>query len=648
VNDTAQNPGNTPSEPLARPLEPALASTASHIIIGRHRVGQFLRASIVAVLVGLLSSSLLGDSSTTVTLALVAVFLTVAHAFARRGRIALASGLMLSSMSALMCYQAFHSGGLHDEALTAFPALLIFASMFGTRKHFFWVLGAVIATLCTITAGNLMGWHANGIQPPSWMMLVNLLSILLVTAYFIWLMAADLRLTMARLRQENQRLSASLAQVDRMAHHDALTGLPNRMLARLRFEQALALAQRAGHGAAVIFLDLDNFKTINDSLGHTRADQLLRDVAARLLESVRTGDTVSRQGGDEFLVLLATVRDEADAAHTAGRILERLAAPFTIDGLQIYVTCSLGVALYPHSGADFDTLLKNADEAMYQAKDGGRNTYRFHDPRQHSEIAEALQLMTGLRKALGNGELRLHYQPQIDLASGRVVGAEALLRWAHPTLGMVAPARFIPLAERSGFIAELGRWVLLEACRQARQWQQDGLAPLAVAVNLSPVQFRRDEVERDVTGALASTGLAPQLLELELTESVLFDESDNLGAIFGRLRALGVRLAIDDFGTGYSNLGYLKRFAVQRLKIDRSFVRRLSVDAHDESIVRAIIDVAHNLGLATVAEGVEDEATLARLVQMGCEFAQGYLWAPALPSADFVEFVRARELVPAG
>jgi EAL domain-containing protein (putative c-di-GMP-specific phosphodiesterase class I) len=308
--------------------------------------------------------------------------------------------------------------------------------------------------------------------------------------------------------------------------------------------------------------------------------------------------------------------------------------------MEVSTTGSLGIAMFPKDGSDIDSLLKHADLAMYRAKDAGRNAFRFFDAEMNNSVVEHLQLTTGIRQALRNGEFQLYYQPQFELSTGRIVGAEALLRWRHETLGFIPPAKFIPVAEHSGLIHDLGAWVLTQACRQTKRWQTEGLNNLVIAVNVSPVQFRRDDIEREVATALADSGLAPSFIELELTESLLLADSAHLSGVLKRLRGMGIQFSIDDFGTGYSNLGYLSRFDVERLKIDQSFVRRMLENPSDEGIVRAIIEMAHCLKLQVVAEGIEDAPTLERLTALGCEFGQGYHWSPALPADDFAQYCR--------
>ncbi len=607
------------------------------------RLHQVLLALIAAIAVGLTIALSKQGWAAAAMLGVALLSLALAFHFNRRGQVARAASVMLLTLTVVMGGLVFLSQGLHDEAVIAFPGLLIFASMFSSRPVFIGLLLAMVAMLVGVVGADLSGWHASAVEPNSWGQLVNVVSILAVTAFFVWLLASDLRRAMARLQAEKIRLQESHARIEFLAHRDALTNLPNRTLARDRLSQILSNARRSGSMVAVLFLDLDNFKTVNDSLGHGAGDQLLCLVAERLMASVRETDTVSRQGGDEFLILLGSVEGEESATRVATKIMEQLAQPLWVNGLEVVATGSLGIAMFPRDGADEDSLLKNADMAMYRAKDAGRNAFRFFDAEMNSSVVEHLHLTAGIRTALTNGEFRLHYQPQFELATGRIVGAEALIRWNHPTLGFIPPGKFIPVAERNGLINDIGSWVLDTACRQTKTWQDRGLGGLVIAVNVSPVQFRRDDIEREVATAIETCAINPACIELELTESLLVADSVHLSAVLARLSGMGVKLAIDDFGTGYSNLGYLKRFAVERLKIDQSFVRDMTQNPHNDGIVRAIIEMAHCLQLEVVAEGVEDQATLERLQTLGCEFGQGYLWSPALPPDEFAAYVQARQ-----
>ncbi|WP_322628994.1 EAL domain-containing protein [Halothiobacillus sp.] len=437
---------------------------------------------------------------------------------------------------------------------------------------------------------------------------------------------------------------AAQQQVEYLAYHDVLTGLPNRLVARDHFELAMSFADRENTKVALVFLDLDNFKVINDSLGHGIGDALLQGVATRLKTCLRDTDTLCRQGGDEFLIVLSAVPDLDAISHAAVKILAQMMDTFTIDGNELFTSLSIGIAVYPDDGNDYDTLLKRADTAMYQAKEAGRSTYRFYAEQMNLDAHEHLQIRNSLRKGVEREEFVLHYQPQINLSSHAVIGAEALIRWNHPEFGLIPPGRFIHLAEASGLIIQMGEWVLHEACRQAVAWRQAGLPELVMAVNLSAVQFRRGDLEQSVIQALTQSGLDPALLELELTESILIQDTEKVMGMVQRLKALGVKLSIDDFGTGYSSLSYLKRFAVDKLKIDQSFVRDMADDPNDAVIVRTIIQMAKSLNLKTIAEGVETERQLALLQLQHCDEVQGYYFAAPMPAEEFARYLAGKQL----
>jgi diguanylate cyclase (GGDEF)-like protein/PAS domain S-box-containing protein len=438
-----------------------------------------------------------------------------------------------------------------------------------------------------------------------------------------------------------QRRQAN-ARVEWLSHFDPLTSLANLSLLGDRFTHALSMAQRSGLTMSLMTLDLDHFKNINDTLGRHIGDALLVEVARRIQAVVREEDTVSRQGGDEFVMLLPSA-DVAGAAHLAERLLATIATHYQIDTHELLTTPSIGIAMYPADGEDFETLTKNADIAMYRAKLDGRNCYRFFAADMQTHSTHTLRIENALRRACERGQLSLHYQPQVALDSARVVGAEALLRWQHPELGQVSPAEFIPIAEASGQIVQIGEWVLRTAVRQMKAWLDLGLtgadAPFVMAVNLSVVQFRHPHLVDLVMQILQEEQLAPEHLELELTEGVAL--SDPLGAIavMDALHARGIRLSVDDFGTGYSSLNYLKRFKVYKLKIDQSFVRELTEDPEDKAIVSATISLARSLGLKTIAEGVETAGQLAFLRDNGCDEVQGYYYSKPLPMAEFEAFL---------
>ena len=424
-----------------------------------------------------------------------------------------------------------------------------------------------------------------------------------------------------------------------LTHHDALTRLPNHRLFRDRLIQAIAFAERTESKIAMLVIDLDQFKTINDTLGHNVGDQVLTRVAGRLKQRIRDTDTLCRQGGDEFLLLLPNLSDPETCVTFLGELMVNLLDPFEVEGRELTTSASVGIAVYPDDGADFETLLKKAELAMYRAKDAGRNTYRFFSESMNDDAVEQLGMHFGLRRALEAGQFVLHYQPQIEIATGTLIGAEALIRWNHPELGQIAPGRFIPVAEENGLIVPIGDWVLREACREAVRWKQAGMIEPLVAVNLSALQFKRGNIESSVRSALEESGLEAGMLELELTESILIRDTDNVLATIKRLKAMGVKLSIDDFGTGYSSLSYLKRFEVDKLKIDQTFIRDLATDPDNAAIVRAIIQMARSLGLRTIAEGVESKQVLDHLRIYHCDEAQGYYHARPMPAAEFMAFI---------
>lgn len=425
-----------------------------------------------------------------------------------------------------------------------------------------------------------------------------------------------------------------------LSYHDSLTGLPNRSLLRDRLEQALQASVQHGTQGALLYLDLDRFKNINDSLGHEVGDKLIEKVARRLQDSLGAQATLSRQGGDEFFVLLTESGDAAQVARYAQTLLDRIAEPFDIDGQTISTSLSIGITLYPDDAGDSETLLKQADAALFYAKAAGRNVFRFFTDDMNIDARERLELENSLRRAIENNELSLHYQPQYALADGHMVGAEALLRWQHPRLGAVQPMRFIPIAEDSGLIVSIGAWVLREACAQMRRWLDAGLDMPCVAVNLSALQFRREGLEALVEETLRETGIPAGRLELELTESILMQDTDNTLQTVQSLKALGVRLSIDDFGTGYSSLSYLRRFAVDKLKIDQSFVREAVRSPDAAAIVHAVVQLARGLGLRTIAEGVEMRAHVEYLLREGCDEVQGFYFGRPMPQAELTRLLR--------
>ncbi len=433
-------------------------------------------------------------------------------------------------------------------------------------------------------------------------------------------------------------VSVARAMTEQIAHsaeHDFLTGLPNRLLLNDRVNQAIFLAQRHGYQVAVLFLDLDGFKHINDSLGHAVGDKLLQSIAERLVACVRTVDTVSRQGGDEFVMLLPALEKAEDAAIAARRMLQTVAEAHFIDYHDLHVTASIGVSVYPDDGPDAETLIKNADTAMYQAKENGRQSYQFFEHAMNVRAVERQSIEENLRRALERNEFMLHYQPKIDLRTGAIMGAEALIRWEHPTRGLVSPAQFIAIAEDCGLILPIGEWVLREACTQARAWVDAGLPGMRMAVNVSAMQFQNEKFLKSVFAILEDTGFDPSCLEVEVTESALMKRAEFTASVLQTLRLHGIRVAIDDFGTGYSSLSYLRKFPLDALKIDQSFVRQITTTPEETTIVSAIISMARSLNLRVIAEGVETAEELAFLQAHECEEAQGYYFSRPVSADQF-------------
>jgi diguanylate cyclase (GGDEF)-like protein/PAS domain S-box-containing protein len=428
-------------------------------------------------------------------------------------------------------------------------------------------------------------------------------------------------------------------QLEHQANFDPLTDLANRNLLADRLQQSLVYADRSQRLVAVLLLDLDRFKIVNESLGHGQGDLLLQRVAERLTECVRAADTVARLGGDEFVIALAEVAEVGDVGLVVKNFQNALARPFTIAGRELYVTASIGISLYPTDGQDGESLLRHADIAMYRAKEEGRNTFRFFSPEMNLRIMETLDLEADLRRALERDEFVLHYQPKVDLASGRITSCEALVRWQHPEKGMIPPGAFIPLAEETGLIVPLGDWVLHTACAQNRQWQQEGLPPISVATNLSARQFRETDLVETVQRTLRETGLEPQYLSLEVTESLIMKDPAGAATTMRRFKELGIELSLDDFGTGYSSLNYLRSFPVDCLKIDRSFITDVTTDPSAAAVATSIVAIAHSLGLHAVAEGVETQEQLDFLRHCGCDSLQGYYFSRPVPPEAFASLL---------
>ncbi len=570
-------------------------------------------------------------------------------AFARRltskGSSEQAYLLISWSLAFVMTYMTWANNGLRDVSLITYPTILMMVTIVVNKRHLVAMLAFFTLSLLSLTLVNFFGVYVNEIKPISVGNFFEIILILVTSTGMIWAISRDYSTAYLSLQASHDQVLATQAQVEYMAQHDSLTGLPTRALARDRFE-AMIQRNEKNHGqCALLFMDVDNFKALNDAMGHKAGDQYLQRIAEVLRASVTEKDTACRQSGDEFLLLLDQIDSKDSIATFTDELLERLRTPFEIDGIDLSISCSVGIAIYPHDGNNYDELIKNADTAMYKAKEAGRNGFCFYDTHSHSGVKQNIHLMSGLRHAIQHGELVLHYQPQFDLENGRLIGAEALVRWNHPAQGLLSPLTFIHLAEISGMINDLGNWVLNEACRQNEIWRQKG-TDIVMSINLSPMQFRRNDLHETIAQALHTTGLPGQNLELELTESLFVDDTDKVSEMLTTINEMGVQMSIDDFGTGYSNLSYLRRLPVQQLKIDQSFVRHM--DQNNEALINVIIQMAENFSLISIAEGIEDEETMKRLRAMGCQRGQGYFWDKPLTAERFAEkYVEKKEQMAA-
>ena len=609
-----------------------------------------MRTVVLAVLGVLLALSLMfglaGRQLVTLNLLVASLSLLVAFEFTRRRRVDLAADWLLWTLTVSVGVLAATGYGLRDTALLAYPGLLVYAVMLWRDRTMLALLAGQMALVIGIgfTHEGLPD-AGPGVAGP--ILILPIAAVLGLTAFASSHIAKDQRQYLQALATENARVTQALAQVEHSLRHDVLTQLPNRRSASEALQSLCAPATRRTLPGAVVLLNLDQFKSINESLGPQVGDDFLVALSTRLQQQRTEHEELFRIGSDEFLVILHRVDDpvmSTNRAYERARAwLDLVARPVNLSGVEISITASAGLALFPADGNSPKELLMHADTAMQRAKESGRNTVRRFDGQQGQE-ADHLSLLVDMREALRSGEFQLFYQPKFHLRSGKLCGAEALLRWHHPVRGSVPPSTFIPLAEKSGLITELGTWVIRTACQQLQHWQQAGLPACPVAVNVSMVQFRKGNLQDVVHEALGAAGLQGGLLELELTESLLSDSHAVVQATLEGVRRMGVSLAIDDFGTGYSNLGYLKQFEIQTLKIDQSFIRRLDARQADLAIVRAIVNIGSQLGLTTVAEGVETQEVADKLAALGCDVAQGYLWSPAVPAAEFAR----RFLHPAG
>jgi diguanylate cyclase (GGDEF)-like protein len=604
------------------------------------RLHQLLRVTQFALLLTAINTLFMGKTEDTAVLLTTGVLLFSVDWAMYKRHPSLGSAILLISLTLMLSYLAWVGSGIRDTAMIGYCGVLIFAAMLGNKRLLVGIMVLILVMCALITFSNMSELHVNIIEPTNIFTGAIVMIVLSAIGFSVWLMAHDYRTALDELTHENLFVHEAKLKIEFMAMHDQLTELPNRNMAYTTFNDAYAQAQLNNQPLAIIFIDLDNLKPINDSLGHQIGDYILKEVSSRLTAIALNQHIVCRYGGDEFIMILQNIHGPDDASAVSMIILHSISQPFSIKNIEMNCTCSIGIAMAPRDGNDLDTLIKKADIAMYQSKDSGRNSFRFFDVASNHHMFEHLSLTTSMRKALAEKQFLLYYQPKINLHDHSLVGFEALIRWQHPQYGFISPDTFISLAESSGVIIQLGEWVINEACRQGKVWLDKGLKNFSIAVNVSSIQFKRGTIDSVIMDALRNTGFPPHMLELELTESLLIDDTERLASTLSNLRAMGLHFSIDDFGTGYSNLGYLKKFEVESLKIDQSFVRRMEQSADDALIVNAIIQLSSSLGLNTIAEGVETESAADMLRELGCGMAQGYLWSRPLPALELERFWR--------
>jgi diguanylate cyclase (GGDEF)-like protein len=564
----------------------------------------------------------------------VALFLLFQSGLNERFRDPSLTWLQTLAAIVVVMYAVYHFDSGRAIALMMSLVILAFGTFRFNTREFVTAAGFVLAAYAAVI--NLMMWQKPAavnvwVEAFQWLSLAFVLPTFAVVGGRI----SELR---QRLRRTNDELSSALATIQTMATHDTLTALPNRARSNETLIHAIGQAARHKRQLALFFMDLDRFKNINDTLGHQVGDKVLQEAARRVMAAVRASDLVARLGGDEFVLLVEDYRDTEDLADIAAKILASFEQTFTVDGQELALSASIGICTYPVDGEDAPALLSNADIAMYRAKEQGRNRHCFYAAELNKLSQERLALEAALKHALERSEIEVFYQPKIDFGNGRVTGVEALIRWRHPAMGLLLPDKFIGIAEETGLIIPIGYWTLRRVCERARKWQEQGFH-LPVAVNLSAGQFHEPELVQQLAAILKSTGATPQMLELEITESMVMRDPDRAVGVMRALRAMGVRLSIDDFGTGHSSLGYLKRFPIDRLKVDRTFVRDLPHNGDDVAITRAVIAMAHSLKMSVVAEGVEHQQQFDLLRAEGCDEFQGYYCRPPLEEADLMRFL---------
>jgi diguanylate cyclase (GGDEF)-like protein len=565
------------------------------------------------------------------------------YIFAKRNAPVAGSNYLATLLTFSMLYFMWQNEGARDEILLVFPAIFTFSVLSGSLIASFILLTIVLANV--LLMGYLEQFELLAFVPARNNLNTSTLIMILiaVTSFAIWLMARDLKHALKNLKLENSRVIESQEEIQKLVHFDPLTGLPNRSLAKIRFEFTLNQSIRDSSMLCLLLIDLDDFKHVNDTLGHDSGDRFLITIGSRIKSALRDSDSVCRLSGDEFLVITSNVNSESDAQKIASNILECVQKPIELDGNKLVTTCSIGISMAPEDGTSFEELCQRADMAMYKGKEEGKNEVQFFNPDWMAARSQSLALTADLRLALSENQLEVYYQPKVQLHNGKIIAAEALLRWHHPALGFVSPEIFIPLAENSGQIVEIGKWVIEQACKQLTTWRKINTT-FSVAVNVSSIQFRRGDLSEYLRTTLQKYQLPGQCLELEFTESLLMANTREVATELQLIKHLNISLAIDDFGTGYSNLGYLQNFEIQTLKIDRSFMYQLHSNKKNRAIVRAIFQMAHSLEMQVVAEGIEDEESAEIVKSFDCDLGQGFFWHKPIPADAFIALIKAADV----
>ncbi|MGJ8681884.1 putative bifunctional diguanylate cyclase/phosphodiesterase [Paraglaciecola sp.] len=569
--------------------------------------------------------------------------LTPVHLLVKKQQVDKASSLLLFILTFIITYLMWNHGGMHDEVVLGVPCLMIMAAMFGNKKSFISLLIIFSSSIALNSLANYKGWVTNIPPTNDVHSAILILLLILLISFSVWVSAMDFKSLLLKLRKENAEVLSSKKEIENLLLHDVLTGLPNRAMAEITLNKSIKTAKRDNTKVYLMFIDLDNFKLINDALGHQAGDALLIEISTRLQNILRPCDTICRFAGDEFIIIFDHINSEEIMAEISNKIIQAIKTPFYFNSNEFICGCSIGITVSPDDGSDFESLLHNADIAMYVSKSSGGNNFHYFDTKMDNHGHDYLNLINELRHAIKENQFFLTYQPKVDLANKRITGAEALIRWQHPTKGVVYPDKFIPEAEKSGLIIEIGEWVLKHACLTCKSWISLGYEDFSVAVNVSSQQFKQNNIYQLIESTLKQTGLSGKHLELEMTESLLIENSDKLKQTFKDIRGLGVNLSIDDFGTGYSNLSYLKEFDIKTLKIDRSFVTDVEKNDKNKALVKAIIQMAKGLELTTVGEGVENQQVAELLSDFTCDYAQGYLWSKPIKNDDFIRFAKEYE-----